>query len=122
MSCSCDYDPPEFYHRTTISKARKEHGCYECGGRILQGESYEHVFAKWDGDVGNVNTCQRCLDLREYVKAHVPCFCWAHGNVIDDAIETVRSYAQEVPGLMFGAYRRQVAIRAARKQQWKQRT
>jgi hypothetical protein len=53
--------------------------------------------------------------LKEWVKAHVPCFCWAHGNIIEDAIETARNYAHEAPGLLFGAYRRQVAIMRQRK-------
>lgn len=108
--CQCDYETPEFYHVTMIQKARKPRKCYECHKAIQAGESYEHIFAKWDGDVGFVNTCCRCLDLRTYVQAHVPCFCIGHGNVNEDAIETARNWAHEAPGLLFGAYRRQVRI------------
>ncbi len=108
--CFCDYESPEFYHCET-RRAKKDHCCSECGRAITLGESYEHVHAKWNGDISTFKTCPRCLALKEWVEAHVPCFCWAHGNIIDDAIETARGYAHEAPGLLFGAYRRQVAIR-----------
>lgn len=113
-ACYCDYDPPEFYHQET-RRAKKEHHCSECAREIEPGEAYEHVRGKWDGRVDTFKTCPRCLALREWVRAHVPCFCWAHGNIIEDAIETARGYAHEAPGLLFGAYRRQVAIRRQRK-------
>jgi hypothetical protein len=110
INCSCDYDCPEFYvaeHR----RARTAHRCDECQRSIEPGERYEHVRGKWDGQVGSFDTCTRCLALREWVAAHVPCFCWAHGNLLDDAIETARAYADQAPGLLFGAYRRELAIR-----------
>ena len=112
-ACYCDYEPAEFYHQET-RKAKKEHKCSECGRAIDAGESYQHVRGKWDGDVGTFKTCPRCLALKDWVAAHVPCFCWAHGNIIEDAIETAASY-REVPGFLFGAYRRQVAIRRQHK-------
>lgn len=113
MECFCDYDPPEFYWATKVKAARKEHHCDECQRTIKPGESYESVRGKWDGDVSMARTCQKCLDLREWVKAHVPCFCFAHHNVREDAIETARGWAHEAPGLLFGAYRREVLIRRA---------
>lgn len=116
--CYCDYDSySTIYEATIVKAARKEHECYECRRRILPGESYESVFAVTDGEASTTKTCSHCLALREWVKAHVPCFCWAHGNVMEDAIETARGYAHEAPGLLFGAYRRQVAIRRAREAQ-----
>jgi hypothetical protein len=118
--CFCDYDPPVFYNRTT-PKARKPHQCYECGGAILKGETYESVTGKWDY-VDTFKTCERCVDLRTWVTNSVPCVCWAHGNLHDDLRETVReaSYraGDEVTGLWFGFLRRMVAIdkfNAARK-------
>lgn len=33
--------------------------------------------------------------------------------LIEDSIEAAREYAHEAPGLLFGAYRRQVAIKRA---------
>ena len=108
-SCYCDYDPAGFYHQVTL-RAKKEHRCSECYRAIEPGDAYEHVRGKLDGMFDTFKTCPRCLALREWVKTHVPCFCWAHGNIIEDAIETARGYAHEAPGLLFGAYRRQVAI------------
>lgn len=113
-ACWCDYDPPEFYDRREPT-ARKEHRCAECGGRILPGERYERVSGKWDGDFSQFKTCCRCTSLRDWVKAHVPCFCWAHGNIREDALETARAYAHEAPGLLFGAYRREVLIKQHRR-------
>lgn len=112
-ACWCDYDPPEFYDRREPT-ARKEHRCQECGGRILPGETYERVSGKWDGQFSQFKTCCRCTDLREWVKAHVPCFCWAHGNVREDALETAREYSHQAPGLLFGAYRREIFIKRVR--------
>lgn len=109
-ACYCDYEQPEFYHHET-RKARKQHRCSECARAIQPGESYEHVRGKWGGDVATHKTCPRCLELKDWVAAHVPCVCWGHGNIIEDAIEAAREYSHEAPGLLFGAYRRQVAIR-----------
>lgn len=109
MSCFCDYDPAEFYHAQR-RKARKPHKCDECRRAIQPGETYEHARGKWEGDVGTFDTCCRCLALRDFVQAHVPCFCWAHGNMIEDATETADEYAHETVGLKFGALRREVLI------------
>ena len=111
--CYCDYDPAEFYH-SEKRKARKQHKCDECDGVIQSGERYEHVRAKWEGDVGTYDTCARCLDLREFIMAHVPCVCWAHGNMIEDCIEAAQELAHETDGLLFGAYRRKVLIERAK--------
>lgn len=112
--CFCDYEQPEFYH-SEMRKARKDHPCTECGRAIEPGETYEHVRGKWDGDVGTHKTCPRRMALKAWVQAHVPCFCWAHGYIREDALETARWYADDAPGLLFGAYRREVAIRRQRK-------
>ena len=111
-ACYCDYDAPRWY-RSKIVKARKVHKCYECQCRIKPGERYERAVGMHDS-VYSCATCERCLALREYVKAHVPCFCWAHGSIHEDAIETAQHYSHEAPGLLFGAYRRKIfADRAA---------
>jgi len=109
-TCFCDYDPPEFYSQR-MQTAKKEHRCEECGKPICTGETYENVSGKWDGRFDTFKTCTRCLALKDWVKAHVPCFCWAHGNIREDALETAREYGRQAPGLLFGAYRREVAIR-----------
>lgn len=109
-ACYCDYDPAEFYNRAT-PVARKDHICEECRCTIRKGETYERVAGKWDGIVSMFLTCQRCIDLRTWVKAHVPCFCWAHGSLHEDAQETIEEYAHECPGLRFALGRKAVPIR-----------
>ena len=115
--CVCDWDPPSLYTSTIVKAARKEHQCEECRRTIKSGESYELVWGMWDGRPDTFKTCSHCLALRDWVKAHVPCFCWAHGNIREDALAAAEGYAHEAPGLLFGAYRREVAIRRARSAQ-----
>lgn len=109
--CTCDYDPPAFYHRE-IRRARKPHNCEECGAPILPGETYEHVRGKWEGYISTFDTCQFCLDIRQWTKNNVPCLCWAHGNTIEDCREAVEEASfrapQETVGLRFGFLRRVV--------------
>lgn len=119
--CFCDYDAPSQYTRTPVKAAKKEHECDECRRTIQPGEAYEHVWGIWDGQSDTFKTCAQCLALKEWVKAHVPCFCWAHGNIREDALEAARGYSPEAPGLLFGAYRREVAIRRASHAQWRAR-
>lgn len=107
--CFCAYDQPAFYSARTVT-AGKQHKCSECFRAIQPGERYEYAVGKWDGHFDCFKTCCRCLDLKQYVKAHVPCFCWAHGNIIDDCYDTADNYAHEAPGLKFGYWRRCVAI------------
>jgi hypothetical protein len=114
MECFCDYESPAVYSATT-PKARKEHQCSECSRAVIVGEQYERVWGVWDGRQDTYRTCQRCLNLRAYVKAHVPCFCWAHGNMIEDAMETAEGWNREAPGLLFGAYRLKIKIRRNRR-------
>lgn len=113
--CECDWDSIASVYSATQHKARKEHVCFECRRTIQPGERYESAFGIWDGRGDTFKTCSHCLSLREWVNAHVPCFCWMHGNARDDAIETARGWAHEAPGLLFGAWRREVAIRRARR-------
>lgn len=114
MDCFCDYEHPSIYNPTKVAAARKEHKCSECRRVIKPGESYENAFGIWEGERNTFKTCQHCLDLREWVKAHVPCFCWAHGNTREDALSTASGWSHEAPGLLFGAWRREVRIRRAR--------
>lgn len=94
--CYCDYEPCEFY-RATKHTARKEHRCDECGGVIKAGTVYEYISGKTDGDLWTAKTCPNCLALREYVQAHVPCFCWYSHTMLDDAIDTLREFQHEFP-------------------------
>lgn len=109
--CVCDYDDyPASVYEATDRIARIKHKCTECGRPIWPHEPYEKVFAIWEGEPQSCKTCIRCLALREFVKASVPCFCWAHHHMIEDAMDTADQYAREAPGLMFGALRRKVLI------------
>ena len=98
MDCYCDYKPAEFYH-VTRPLARKEHKCYECGYRIQPGERYERVRTKWEGEVVVCKTCVYCLEMRDFLETRLDCFCWHHGNLIEDMIETVRDDPHNPPGL-----------------------
>lgn len=115
--CVCDYDPPTLYSATQVKAARKDHKCDECSRTIKPGESYDLVWGIWDGRSDTFKTCSHCIALRDWVKAHIPCFCWAHGHIREDAIEAAQGYAHEAPGLLFGALRREVRIKRAREAQ-----
>lgn len=110
-NCYCDYDLPEVW-RSSVVKARKEYRCEECAYRIKPGEKYEYVWGIWEGCQGSFRTCAHCLELRRWVKNSLPCFCWAHGNLLDDcrnAIEDAYDRARdEVRGLRFGYLRLRV--------------
>jgi hypothetical protein len=45
-------------------KARKRHKCCECGGLILEGETYVRVSGIWDGEPERFKTCIECEALR----------------------------------------------------------
>jgi hypothetical protein len=110
--CWCDYDPPTFCTVTT-PRARKRHKCDECSGYVEVGEQYEYTAGLWEGYFQIFKICERCYDLRTWVKNNVPCLCWAYGNITDDcrdAIDAVTECASaETRGLRFGFLRRIVA-------------
>jgi hypothetical protein len=114
LDCYCDYEQPDIY-RSDIRKARKQYECEECSGFITAGEQYEYVFGVWDGHVSIFKTCERCLNIRQWVQNNVPCFCWAHGNMIGDASDAVNEAfwraPEETVGLSFGFLRRKVALK-----------
>jgi hypothetical protein len=112
--CYCDYVPPSVCN-DEMRKARKEHRCCACGRTIRAGEAYEHVWGIWDGEPSTYKTCSHCLALREYTKAHVPCFCWCYGSEgREEAMECLREYAHHAPGLWFAGARLYVQARQLR--------
>jgi hypothetical protein len=115
MSCYCDFDYTWRVYTTTTRTARKVHRCIECGANIQPKEQYEYVSAIGEEGPYAFKTCARCIALRDYVEAHVPCMCWSHHAMHNDVIETAREYAHEAPGLLFGAYRRMVIAERAAK-------
>ena len=114
--CYCDIEPASVY-RATTHVARKPHKCVECHAQVKPGERYERVFAIWDCEVQIIITCPRCLALREFVRAHVPCWCFNHYNMRDEALDVARAIAHEAPGVLFGAYRRELLIRRTHRAQ-----
>lgn len=112
-ACYCDYESPSVFHEET-RKAIRPHKCGECGRRIQTGETYEHVWGVWGGVSSHHKTCLHCRGFREYVRAHVPCFCWEYENMLEGATETLREYAYEAPGLWFGGARLLVNINKLR--------
>ncbi len=57
----CEF--PAVYHMTP-RRARKEHHCCECRGKILKGESYNYHSGVWDGQGRSFKVCVDCDRLR----------------------------------------------------------
>lgn len=112
--CSCDYDPPEWHRKTNVKRAGKQHRCEECGRKIAVGEPYERVTGQWYGTIYTFATCPQCVALREWAVISVPCFCWAHGSLLDDVREMVGEVRHDVPGFVMEWGRRMIAIRRAK--------
>ena len=111
-ACYCDYgDPPQAYSATR-HKARRAYRCEECMRQIAPGEQYERAAALYDGAWDVMRTCCRCLDARDYITAHAPCFCWLHGSMLDDAKSTLEQYGGESAGFYLGGMKR--VLRAER--------
>lgn len=116
MDCYCDHEPASVYEAKLV-RVRKAHACEECGRNIRPGEQPERARGCWDGHWATYYTCAECLGLRRYVAAHIPCFCWAHGSMIQDARDTLAELElmpAESAGVLFGAGRRLIAIRRKR--------
>ena len=112
MDCYCDYEERPAVYCADRHRARKKYRCYECGGHIAQGEQYERAASLYDGAWDIARTCGRCLDARDYITAHAPCFCWLHGSLLDDAKSTLEQYGHESAGFYIGGMKR--VLRAER--------
>lgn len=110
--CYCDCgEPATVYSERTVKKAKKVHQCCECSSSILPGESYKSIFGIWDNMMDHFKVCQRCLELKDWAKISVPCFCYCNGelhNAVEDMVDQVRHH---VPGFYFEYGRRMVRIR-----------
>lgn len=117
MDCYCDYDSPQVYSSRKV-RARKDYRCYECSAPIKAGDLHEYVFGVSDGYTYQPRTCLSCVGIRQFVAINIPCFCWVHGNVLDDAKSAIEQAYQvapdEVRGLYFGFGRLLVKARQAR--------
>jgi hypothetical protein len=110
-ACSCDYAAPEFMSQN-VRTARKVHQCYECGCSIDPGTKYEETFGKWEGDISHFKTCHLCLEIRDWARISVPCFCWGFGEMLENIQTLVDEARPDMPaGWMFEWGRRMVPIR-----------
>lgn len=109
IDCYCDYETPTIY-RSDTRRAKKRYGCEECSGEIFPGEIHEYHFGMCDGNSYFGRTCIHCVEIRRWVTGNIPCFCWAHGNMMEDARnaidEAVYRAREETVGLKFGFLRR----------------
>lgn len=109
--CYCDYDPPTWITIRNIKAACKQHRCDECRALILIGQPYEYTCGKWEDLVDVYHTCFLCVELREWARISVPCFCWSYGNLHGDVKDMVNEVAPELPGFFMEYGRRIVKIR-----------
>lgn len=70
MTCSCDYDPPDFC-RVDMVTARKPHRCDDCARGIAPGEQYQRVSGKWEGSVSTFCVCADCHLLRDLIDLYL---------------------------------------------------
>lgn len=116
--CYCDSSSDLYFAKWR--KVRKLHRCMECGGTIAIGERAWYTAGKCEGDWWDGYTCAKCQELIEYVTAHVPCFCYTHGDawgqqagdgIRESNMGMAVEYANKtVPGFAFSVGRRLVAI------------
>lgn len=106
--CSCDITTYPYFERRHT--ARKTYQCYDCCGPITKGERYLSVGGLCEGEWWNGKLCQRCEAMLDWVKAHVPCACPSFGNMREELTELCQEASRQAPGLLFGFYRRVIAI------------
>lgn len=118
-ACYCDFDETwSVYRATLVASARKAHRCYECHRTISPGDRYESAFGVIAGDSHNMPTCATCLDLLDWITAHVPCFgaCRMHGALLTQARTFLgETQGEESYGFRFGAWRRYIKAMRRRK-------
>ncbi len=121
--CYCDsWSSPYFADWRVV---RKPHKCCECRGKIIAGERAYYTRGKCEGDWWDGYTCAKCQDLLDYVRAHVPCFCYthgdawgqcSHGNIRESNLGMAAEYANKtLPGFAFSVGRRLVGIYGKRR-------
>lgn len=116
MTCSCDAEMPTV-HNVHVHRARKSYRCDECRRTIQPGERYERTFGLWAGDAQTYIACEQCRDARVWTGTNIPCLCWTYGNILNDCVMAVCDAKYRAPdetkGVMFGLFRRFVAIKRA---------
>ena len=82
--CYCDYETGPSFFKDETRHAAKEHQCSECPGLIHVGEKYIYSFGIWDGFGQSFYWCKHCVAVKDWVTAHLPCFCFSYGGLHDD--------------------------------------
>lgn len=85
--CSLDYEGPSFSEEKLV-KARKQHGCCECGRMIQPGETYTQTSGCWDGRMDRFRCCHQCDRATALIRQE--CSGWIFGNVEEDLLEHAR--------------------------------
>lgn len=89
-------------------KARKEHGCGECGRVIVIGETYHYEFGTMEGHADAYVTCAHCMTGRGWLQKN------CGGFVYEQTVDELNEHAQDYPALRLPLYR--VVVGA--KRQW----
>lgn len=109
--CDCDYEPCEFAHMEDIRAARRQHKCSECRGPIFKGEPYRKTVYKFCGDLDVNRMCHLCIELEQWAKISVPCFCPPPFEGLHEQVrEMVDDIRHTIPGFFFEYGRRIVKI------------
>ena len=107
--CVCDSNTYPYFERERT--ARKQHRCYECGGKIEPGTKHLNIGGLCEGEWWHGRICPPCWDTFKWVQAHIPCVCFHWGNMTEELTEICREACHQAPGLLFGFYRRLIAGR-----------
>ena len=120
--CYCESTSYPYFAEWRI--VRKKRKCYECRWSIQPGAKAYYTRGKCEGEWWSGYTCERCQALADHITAHVPCFCYEHGNMWgqlsgdpvteSQLAECARKVSREVPGFYFGVLRRIVSIEQGR--------
>ena len=90
-------DAPEFMNERT-SRARKQHKCCECFGKIPAGTQYHAITGKWDGEVTTYRLHLTCntiaMAAREFLRREAG-LSWDETPGIGELVERTREDADE---------------------------
>ncbi len=112
--CDCDYDPVDWFTSDDIKASRKHHQCTECRGPIFKGESYRRARYKFEGEMWTHRMCKLCIEMEQWAKISMPCFCTGFGDLHEMVREMVADIAHTIPGFFFEYGRRMVKIKHRR--------
>lgn len=83
MRPMCEF--PVVYHMNP-RRARKEHRCCECGGKIAKGETYNYHSGVWDNQGRSFKVCVDCDRLRDELNKDRDFEDWiVFGGLVEDA-------------------------------------